>query len=68
MILRINNVTLCKHHRMKSFLFVVMTLLFCSSPSSLLAQEHRFIEDFVERLENSKKYILLLAETMPEVL
>lgn len=51
---------------MKSFLFVVMTLLFCSSPSSLLAQEHRFIEDFVERLENSKKYILLVAETMPE--
>ncbi|MFC4634419.1 DinB family protein [Dokdonia ponticola] len=48
-------------------LFILSTLfLLSASTSSLIAQDHRFVEDFVERLENSKKYILLVAETMPE--
>lgn len=41
-------------------------MIFGSNPSSLFAQHNRFIQDFVERLENSKKYILLVAETIPE--
>lgn len=34
--------------------------------SPLFAQQHHFIEDYLERLENSKKYLLLVAEMMPE--
>ncbi len=32
----------------------------------MLAQENDFIKEYLERLENSKKYLLLVAETMPE--
>lgn len=34
--------------------------------SPLFAQEHDFIKEYLERLENSKKYLILVAETMPE--
>lgn len=34
--------------------------------SCLIAQENNFIADYIERLENSKKYLILVAETMPE--
>ena len=37
-----------------------------SFPSSLFAQDNDFIKEYLERLENSKKYLLLVAETMPE--
>jgi len=32
----------------------------------LKAQQNDFIKDYVERLENSRAYLLLVAETMPE--
>lgn len=34
--------------------------------SPLFAQQDAFIEDYLERLENSRKYLILVAETMPE--
>ena len=46
------------------FLFVLLVLSLISSP--LLAQDHIFIKEYLERLENSKKYLILVAETMPE--
>ena len=46
-------------------LFLLITLSI-TSMLSLTAQEHDFIEDYLERLENSRKYLLLVAETMPE--
>ena len=33
---------------------------------SLLAQENDFIKEYLERIENSKKYLILVAEMMPE--
>ena len=40
--------------------------MFCTVISSTFAQDSRFIPEFLERLENSKKYILAVAESMPE--
>ena len=37
-----------------------------TSVSSLMAQENSFIKDYLVRLENSRKYLILVAETMPE--
>lgn len=50
--------------RQLCILTAITLLSFAASP--LLAQQHAFIEDYLERLENSKKYILLVAEMMPE--
>ena len=41
-------------------------MLFSSATSTLLAQEDDFIKGYVERLENSRNYLILVAETMPE--
>lgn len=44
-----------------------MAILFLSSIlSPLLAQKNIFVGDYLERLENSRKYLILVAETMPE--
>jgi uncharacterized damage-inducible protein DinB len=41
--------------------------MLCSSfTSPLFAQQNDFIKEYLERLENSKKYLILVAETMPE--
>lgn len=42
-----------------------VVLLLCFSFFGF-AQDNKFISDYLERLENSKKYLLLVAETMPE--
>jgi len=52
---------------MKHIFTAILITVFCSLPLSLLAQQNDFIEDYLERLENSRKYLLLVAETMPEV-
>jgi uncharacterized damage-inducible protein DinB len=44
---------------------LVLTIVLISS-NSLIAQENIFISDFLERLENSKKYLLVVSESMPE--
>lgn len=51
---------------MKQFLILTTILLFSSFTSPLFAQQDAFIEDFLVRLENSRKYLILIAETMPE--
>ena len=46
---------------------ILITIFFFSfGISSLMAQENSFIKEYLERLENSKKYLVLVAETMPE--
>ena len=49
---------------MKKTIALITSLLFTTT--SLLAQQDKFIEDAIERLENSRKYLLLVADMMPE--
>jgi uncharacterized damage-inducible protein DinB len=51
---------------MKPKFFLTSILLFSSFTLPLFAQENDFVMDYLERLENSRKYLLLVAETMPE--
>jgi uncharacterized damage-inducible protein DinB len=51
---------------MKRFFIVTSLLIIFSYVPPLLAQEEIFIEQYLERLENSREYLLLVAETMPE--
>lgn len=37
-----------------------------SSLTPMLAQQDNFIREYLERLEDSRKYLILVAETMPE--
>lgn len=41
-------------------------LLFSALASPLFAQQDSFIKEYLERLEKSKEYLILVAETMPE--
>lgn len=43
-----------------------MSILVALIVSPTYGQHDSFIEEYLERLENSKKYVLLVAETMPE--
>ncbi|WP_296382518.1 DinB family protein [Winogradskyella sp.] len=47
-------------------IFILTIILFSSVSSPLFAQEDNFIEDYLERLENSRKYLITVAEMMPE--
>src|SRR5690606_1112466 len=48
-------------------LIILTSIIFSSSfVSPLFAQENDFINEYLERLENSRKYLILVAETMPE--
>tara|TARA_R110002049_G_scaffold14886_2_gene61933 strand:+ start:9344 stop:9886 length:543 start_codon:yes stop_codon:yes gene_type:complete len=51
---------------MKRLLLLTTALLLSSITIPVMAQQNDFIKDYIERLENSKKYLLLVAETMPE--
>ena len=51
---------------MKHILILTTIILFSSVKSPLFAQQNSFIKDYLERLENSRKYLILVAETMPE--
>lgn len=51
---------------MKRLLIFVPLILFFSFYNSLFAQKSDFIKDYIERLENSKTYLLLVAKVMPE--
>ena len=44
---------------------LITGMLFCSLSSLLYAQQDNFIEDYLERLENSRTYLILVAEAMP---
>jgi len=51
---------------MRKILILTSIILFSSFSSPLIAQENGFIKEYLERLENSKKYLILVAENMPE--
>lgn len=51
---------------MKHAFFLLISILFISFTSPLFSQQDSFIKDYLERLENSRKYLLLVAEQMPE--
>ncbi|MFH6605086.1 DinB family protein [Maribacter algicola] len=51
---------------MKQLFILTATILFFSFTAPLSAQRNDFIKDYLERFENSRKYLVLVAETMPE--
>ncbi|MFT4698095.1 MAG: hypothetical protein ACI9SJ_001231 [Flavobacteriaceae bacterium] len=51
---------------MKNIIILITIVLFSSVTTPLFAQENSFIKDYLERLENSRNYLILVAETMPE--
>ena len=44
---------------------LLISFILCTT-ITLVAQQDQFLEDSIERLENSRKYLLLVAEMMPE--
>lgn len=52
---------------MKMIFFLITLIVINLTTSSLSAQQNNsFIKEYLERLENSKKYLILIAENMPE--
>ena len=51
---------------MKQLLILTFTLIFTTFTATTMAQENDFVKDYLERLENSRKYLILVAEEMPE--
>ncbi|MBU2997917.1 DinB family protein [Cellulophaga baltica] len=51
---------------MKRIFQLSLTIFFLLLASPLFAQENDFIKDYIERLENSRKYLILVAESVPE--
>ena len=51
---------------LKYLIILTGILLTSSYVSPLFAQQNDFIKEYLEQLENSKKYLILVAETMPE--
>lgn len=51
---------------MKKLVPLKAVLLFSLFTSPLFAQQNELIKDYLERLEKSKDYLVLVAETMPE--
>ncbi len=53
-----------KKTKHRFFLFVVFLFVFCTP--NIYAQQDKFILEYLERLQKSKQYLLLVAEMMPE--
>jgi len=51
---------------MKQLFILTTIIVFNSITTPLIAQQDNFIEDYLERFENSRKYLILVAEMMPE--
>ncbi|NMH89064.1 DinB family protein [Flavivirga algicola] len=51
---------------MKRTFVIAIAIMVNSMISSLSAQEGNFIKDYLERLENSRKYLIKVAEIVPE--
>ena len=51
---------------MKNLFVLAVLIISTSIASPLFAQQDIFIKDYLERFENSRKYLLLVAEKMPE--
>lgn len=52
--------------KLKIKLLPILTLLLSFFTQTIHANDDTFIKEYLERLENSKKYLILVAETMPE--
>jgi len=52
--------------KIKYLLILASVTLLSSFSQPIFAQENNFIKEYLERLEKSKEYIILVAETMPE--
>lgn len=50
----------------KYLLILASVMLLFSFTQPIFAQENDFIKEYLERLEKSKEYLILVAETMPE--
>ena len=53
-------------NNMKHIVILATIMLISSSTFTVFAQQDKFIEDYLERLENSQKYLIAVAELMPE--
>ena len=51
---------------MKKIVTLTTILLFSLVTKPLFAQQDSFIKDYLERLENSQKYLVVVAEMMPD--
>lgn len=51
---------------MRYISYLLFLLLFTAISSPLFGQQDEFIRDYVERLENSKTYLIVVAERMPK--
>ena len=51
---------------MKQIVLWALIIFHSSFSLQLYAQENDYIKEYLERLENSRKYLVLIAETMPE--
>jgi len=51
---------------MKKLIMLASLLLFSALALPLFAQQNDLIKEYLERLEKSKEYLILVAETMPE--
>ncbi|GEM_PF-200725 len=60
------NNKLYKMKNIKYLLILASVLLLSSFTQPIFAQENDFIKEYLERLEKSKEYLLLVAQTTPE--
>lgn len=51
---------------MKRFIILISLVLSSICTTPLFGQENVFIKEYLERLEKSKEYLILVAETVPE--
>ncbi|WP_191859468.1 DinB family protein [Hanstruepera ponticola] len=51
---------------MKHLSILTLTVILSSVTMQSFAQQNDFIKDYLERLENSRNYLILVAENMPE--
>lgn len=51
---------------MKRLLILTLIVLFSACSSQTNTEQNDFVKDYLERLENSRKYLILVAEEMPE--
>ena len=51
---------------MKNSFILTVVIIFSSCSSPIQKQQNDFVIDYLERLENSRKYLILVAEEMPE--
>ncbi|NAY93445.1 DUF1572 domain-containing protein [Muricauda sp. JGD-17] len=51
---------------MRQIIIIIITVIFSIGEETLLAQQNDFIKEYLERFENSRKYLLEVANAMPE--